>query len=1117
MVTTRIRLPWLVAEPSPGASTPSTYDSTPPSERNMPATLPRKDPASYERLVKAPVISDSPASSAKSPTWPMVPLSELDIQIPVRSSSLASTPSEARVSSPDPSNLGVYNDGTLSRKPTVRNAVTFRSPDVSPKTLSPPSSSSTDKDRKNLERAVTGLHNLMEEALTVAHDAAHNNRTEDVAQILDEAKIALRKSSTVHGYMTSPLPIDDAESDEYFSSDDYDQGSDSDADIESNVSSLPPKEAISNDTIPTAYTKSKSGLSLKPVSTTPVASAAPRYSIRQHSVVHPIVSPPFEQDGRRPTSHQGAVLVSSSEDFSMTQTPPQMYSKAAAEPDTHDWAYVKRPSTRRDLRGGSEPGMASQDETVLPSSTGERAFVMLPPLISQDASVRTPEQMPYQPLRISMPNVPLRRSLRPVRSDPQLSSTPSPPPQPATYAVYDPKHYVTPDYPPTNYPATSQPEASGLPPAPAKQRRDVVAPLPTSTQPIQPAQLASGPGQPPPANVPSPDLSLKHPRKNHISLRDEQGFRFHRYRRSPIAREWKIGRKRITAVVACLNTMLVGLIAGVYAGEVPKIQYKLGDEHHHVILGNVLLYVGMGITTLIFWPLPLLHGRRPYTLAALAVAIPLQFPQSIATAFARGPHLTKALVGLLVPRFFLGFVLGFAHINFLSTLLDLFGASLQSRNPHQEIVVYDDVRRQGGGMGIWLGLWSWCFVGSLSLGFLIGASITQHLAPAWGFYVVVILLSFFILINVIAPETRRAPYRRSVLRYMDEDEKLKKRVARGEIKLHLDQDGPKYWWEEVWAGMRLMGHMFCQFGFFVLAVYLAWIYALVVLITLLLGALLSRNYRWQPQYIGLAVFAVAVGAALAVPLTKANVFSRDRVQPTRTDSGTFEARVTWSSHLLRRCLFTFALPIAGLAYVLASPGPSVKAAGPTVLAAIIGFLACLAVAKCIGLAMEAFDTSDLQPGVNSKHRLQSMESATRRRRTNYSSYPRVCAGIFAAQGLGFFFAAAATAVSGNMTRALGAQAATGVTVGILLGLTMLLSLVMWRFRSIQVIPNGAFGSRGGGSFDTRADQDWKPVVIGNPSGKMRRMNFLEMGSFSRWTEIRKLNNLSADDKKRYVG
>ncbi|KAG9957567.1 MFS general substrate transporter, partial [Aureobasidium melanogenum] len=1086
--------------------------------------------------------SYSSSQSGKPPTWPMVPLSELDIKIPVRTSSLGPLlqPEPCLSSpSPDPSNLGHYNDGTLSRRSTVRGTVTFRSPDVSPKTQSPPSSSSIEKDKKNLERTVTGLHNLMEEALTVAQDAAQNNRSQEVAQILDEAKLALRKSSTIHGHMAPPLRIDDTESDEYFSSDEFDQGSDSDADIESNISSMQPKPKASNISIPAAYTKSKNGLSLEPAPIASVPSAVLPHSIRQRSVVHPILNPPFESDGKRPSSQEAVVGPSSSEDFSMTQTPPQMYSKLSAVSTMHDWAYAKRSSTRRDLRGGSEPGPVSQDETVLPPPAGESTGVVLPPVIPQDASVKTPEQIPHEPLRISIPDVPKRRSLRPVRSDPQLSSTPSPPPQPTVpYAVYDPRHYASPDYPSAQYLAANPPEIAGPASAPPKrwkpkvgasrifespyyhvpERREVPVALPASAQPPlsgQPAPPALL-GQAPPANVPSPDLSLKHPRKNHISLKDEQGFRFHRYRRSPIAREWKIGRKRITAIIACLNTMLVGLIAGIYAGEVPKIQYKLGDEHHHVILGNVLLYFGIGITTLICWPLPLLHGRRPYTLAALAIAIPLQFPQSIATAFYRGPHLTRALVGLLVPRFFLGFALGFAHINFLSTLLDLFGASLQSRNPHQEIVVYDDVRRQGGGMGIWLGLWSWCFVGSLALGFLIGASITQHLAPSWGFYVCVILLSFFILVNVVAPETRRAPYRRSVLRYLDEDEKLKKRVARGEVKLHLDQDGPKYWYQEVWAGMRLMAHMFCQFGFFILAVYLAWIYALVVLVTLLLGALLSRNYGWQPQWIGLAVFAVAVGAALAVPLTKANVFSRDRVQPMRTDSGTFESRITWSSHLLRRCLFTFALPLAGLAYVLASPGPSVKPAGPTILAAIIGFFACLAMAECIGLAMEAFDTSDLQPGVNSRHRLASMESATRRRRTNYSSYPRVCAGIYAAQGLGFLIAAAATAVSGNVTRALGAQAATGVTVGILLGLTILLSLVMWRFRSVQVIPNGAFGSRGGGSIDAKADQDWKPVVIGNPSGKMRRMNLLEMGSFSRWTEIRKLNHLISD-KKRYVG
>jgi hypothetical protein len=436
----------------------------------------------------------------------------------------------------------------------------------------------------------------MEEALTVAQDAAQNNRTQDVAQILDEAKIALRKSSTVHLSMSPPLRIDDTESEEYFSSDEYDQDSDSDADIESNISSVKPKEVPSIASIPTAYTKSKSGLSLKQIPTTSVPFAAPRYSIRQQSIVHPIVSPPFENDGRRPTSQQAAVGPSSSEDFSMTQTPPQMYSKMSKASTTHDWAYLQRTPTRRDLRGGSEPGPVSEGETVLPPPIGEASGIVLPPVISQDASVRTPEQIPYEPLRISVPDVPKRRSLRPVRSDPQLSSTPSPPPQPtAPYAVYDPRHYVTPDYPSAQYPAASPAEAAVPTSAPAKRwkpkagvsrifespyyhvpgRREVPVALPISTQPaipVAPGQTAA-PGQPPlpllpaqapPVNVPSPDLSLKHPRKNHISLKDEPGFRFHRYRRSPIAREWKIGRKRITAVVACFNTMLVGLITGIY-------------------------------------------------------------------------------------------------------------------------------------------------------------------------------------------------------------------------------------------------------------------------------------------------------------------------------------------------------------------------------------------------------------------------------------------------------------------------------------------------------------------------------------------------------------------------
>lgn len=226
---------------------------------------------------------------------------------------------------------------------------------------------------------------------------------------------------------------------------------------------------------------------------------------------------------------------------------------------------------------------------------------------------------------------------------------------------------------------------------------------------------------------------------------------------------------------------------------------------------------------------------------------------------------------------------------------------------------------------------------------------------------------------------------------------------------------------------------------------------------------------------------------------------------------TFQPRVTWTSHLLRRCIFTFALPVVGVGYALASPGPSVSWAAPMVLSAAVGFLSCLAVAECIGLIMETFDTSDLQPGINSKHRLQSMESATRRRRTNYSSYPRVTAGLFLAQTIGFFLSAVMTAISGTVTRAIGAQAATAVVVGILLTLTILLSAVLWRFRTVQVIPNHALGtarsSHDWQAHEAEHDPYFKPVIVGNPSGKVRRMNILETGSWSRWTEIRKLNKL----------
>ena len=330
------------------------------------------------------------------------------------------------------------------------------------------------------------------------------------------------------------------------------------------------------------------------------------------------------------------------------------------------------------------------------------------------------------------------------------------------------------------------------------------------------------------------DLSNRH----HFSIREPRGFSLSRsHRRSPIARDWSTPRKRFVATVTCMTTALLGLALGIYAGEVPAIQYTIGDEHHYTILGNVFFFIGLAASTILSWPLPVLHGRKPYTMVAVALLLPLQFPQALAVNDLRSPDDKSVRVGLLLPRAVSGLAMGFANINFMTTLLDLFGASLQSRNPHQEVVNQNDVRRHGGGMGVWLGIWTWCSTMSIGVGFLIGAGvissgpnkISGSSSVAWGFWIVIIASAFVLLLNVIAPETRRSAYRRSMAEVRSGTE-VSRRVARGEIKMHLDQTGPKIWYEELLAGYRLTLLMVKQPGFLVLSIYQGWIYGQIVLI-----------------------------------------------------------------------------------------------------------------------------------------------------------------------------------------------------------------------------------------------------------------------------------------------
>ncbi|KAI0875686.1 hypothetical protein GGS24DRAFT_489151 [Hypoxylon argillaceum] len=529
------------------------------------------------------------------------------------------------------------------------------------------------------------------------------------------------------------------------------------------------------------------------------------------------------------------------------------------------------------------------------------------------------------------------------------------------------------------------------------------------------------------------NVSLRN--RSHVSIGSGQRFSLTRSaRRQPtIARDY---------------TALIGVLIGIYAGLVPSIQYYIADFHHYAILGNVGLYLGMALPNFFCWPLPLLHGRKPYIVGGLCVAMPLLFPQALAIGTRRSPNTCVWRVALLLPRALMGLVLGFANMNFHSVLTDLFGASLMSKNPHQEVVDEYDVRRHGGGLGVWLGIWTWCFIGSLGVGFVVGAVVIEYLQPSWGLYISIVIIAVVLLLNVLCPEVRRSAWRRSVAE-VRMGETISRRLARGEVMMHRVQTGPRWWGQEVYHGVALSLEMLRQPGFTIMAVYSAWIYAQIVLVIVLLGSLTSKSYRLRSPYVGAVVSSVAIGALAAIPFQKANLFSRARNMSPKSNTMTFDRKITWSSRLVRRSIFTLVLPITGIIYTVVSTGPPVHVFLPSLFAALIGFLSCLAISECNGMMMEAWDCSDLQPGMTGR----STSSKDSHKRTNYSSFPRVTAGWNFIQGLGFIFAAGATALGGSVTRQLGQRAATGVVAGILFILTLLLLCTLIRFKRVQIIPD----------------------------------------------------------------
>ncbi|KAJ8605411.1 hypothetical protein MRB53_041452 [Persea americana] len=617
-------------------------------------SLALKDWASYEKLVARPFVVGSKASLPK-------------LQVPPRTSSLAvlSTSKDGDRRSDDVSLTDItrkvsagdanFSSDAASQHDKSR-AKARRAASDAAITVGSVKGNSHYPRSKSMQLAVNDLQKLMQESLQLAESATNQGRMEDATKVLEEATVALRKASRVESLARPPMPTPDLE--RLASSEDY--TADSSSDIESDSSfDLSHKRRSSKDTMPTEYSRSlespsstklppgKIALNTDSKSMTPAARAAladgdispGTVSEKDNSKSVGLGLPPGLQRSSKPAS-QSSIVV----DFAYVDRPTQALSKNSP------YRRISTSGPRRVHRPAKRPTIVQEEFDL------------------------NPEEVDQAPILVRSSEEPLPKHMRMVEPIPIVESVET--------GSYGPNK---------RKPRQRGRLASTAPGRPGPASAPGVILIEGTTLPAAAAAGASSGPNMVEADVPSGFVTVE------LDVSPER--KQLKYRRRPVAREWKLMRKRLTAIIACINTSLVGIIAGIYAGEVPKIQYQLADTDHRVILGNVVFFIGLGITTLLAWPLPLLHGRKPYILIAIAVTLPLQFPQAISVSQFRSPD-RKWYIALLLPRAFSGLALGFANVNFLATLLDLFGASLQSRHPHQEVVDSEDIRRQGGGIGL---------------------------------------------------------------------------------------------------------------------------------------------------------------------------------------------------------------------------------------------------------------------------------------------------------------------------------------------------------------------------------------------------------------------------------
>lgn len=305
--------------------------------------------------------------------------------------------------------------------------------------------------------------------------------------------------------------------------------------------------------------------------------------------------------------------------------------------------------------------------------------------------------------------------------------------------------------------------------------------------------------------------------------------------------DWSLPKKRYAAGVHCGVIILLGFIIGCYGGESAAIKASLGISTSLTSMGNVLLILGAAIPSLLFWPLSLLHGRKPYVLLSIALTIPLQLPQALSLPPHTIPSQERSMIPFIVCILFFravsGFVLGFASMNVLATLIDLFGPDTGACcrggvvfNSSTPVEGQDKFHLVPGGeagvrVGIWLGIWAWVFFAFGGVGYLVGQLIISRSSPAWGFWIVAIVATVLLFLVWLVPEVR-PPWKKQRLinrrRAGWKGDEEKQHEDRGEIMMVVSGTSPKWWWEEIRAGVVLSWRMCNQLGFLVVATYVGW-------------------------------------------------------------------------------------------------------------------------------------------------------------------------------------------------------------------------------------------------------------------------------------------------------